>query len=216
MNDDMNFYKLDRIRKYFMRDNGQCDHFFKKGVIFNILISAPHAVSQVRLGRNKVSEIGSLKTALWLGKKTGVSCLIKTKNNYDDANWDEKSEYKDCLFSEIENNDIRYILDFHGLGSHRLCDVNLGTNMGKNIENDIPLFDWLVNKLKRSGIVVCIDQPFNAGNHTISGSSKIKFNHLWTLQIEINTNITNKIENFEKYRKIIQVFTEFIDKINRD
>ena len=200
---NMNFYKLDRIRKYFASDNKNLDFVINCDKKSNVILSAPHAVSQVRLGKTKIAEIGSLKTILWLKENTGADCIIKTKNNFDDANWDEKSKYKDELFKLIENNNVKYLLDFHGLAGFRPCDVNLGTNLGRNVETDIKLFDMLLKSFEKAGIVVSIDQPFNAGNHTISGSSKIKYDNIWTLQVEINANITNRPENFVKFKKII-------------
>ena len=211
----MNFYNLNRKRKYFAEDHKELDHFVKVSKTSMVLVSAPHAVSQVRLGKIKVPEIGSLKSVLWINDSTDVNLIVKTKNNYDDANLDETSLYKDDVFSIIENNNIKYVFDFHGLGSHRPYDINLGTNMGRNIAVDVKLFDDLVKALKSKGIVVSVDYPFNAGNHTISGSTKIKYNNLWTLQVEINTSLSNKSENFNKYKDIISVFIDFIEKLNK-
>lgn len=70
--------------------------------------------------------MGSLATALYLQKETNSFLIAKTKNNNDDANFDEKSEYKDTIYSLIETKGIKYVIDFHGLAAKRDCDINLG------------------------------------------------------------------------------------------
>ena len=76
----LTFDKLHNDRKSFIKNNNSFDHVVLKGAN-NILISAPHGVSQIRLGKYKGREIGSLATALYLHKQTGCYLIAKTKNN---------------------------------------------------------------------------------------------------------------------------------------
>ena len=178
----------------------------------DILISAPHGVSQVRLGKYKHCEIGSLTTAAYLQNETKCHLIAKTKNNSDDANFDENSKYKTSIKKLIQEKDIKYLIDIHGLASNRDCDINLGTHIGQNIKNDLDLFNNLYNSLISNSFNVSIDQPFMAGQQTISGSINNEFN-LWTLQVEINCAITNKKENFERYKKLLTILTNWIKTI---
>lgn len=209
---NLTFNKFVNERKIFLEENLKKDHvtIFGKN---NILISAPHGVSQVRLEKYKVHEIGSLATALYLQKQTNCFLIAKTKNNNDDANFDEKSEYKNSIRKLIKNQNIKYILDFHGLAAHRDCDVNLGINFGENIKNNIEIFDKLNMLLENNGFKVSIDQPFTGGGKTISGTFAKEFCNVWTIQIEINCAITNKKENFEKNKKLLNVFETWIKTI---
>ena len=92
------FNQLHNERISFLEVNKNKDNFVINGHN-NILLSAPHGVSQVRLGKPKHSEIGSLTTALFLQKHTDCFLIAKTKNNCDDANFDEKSKYKDNIIN---------------------------------------------------------------------------------------------------------------------
>lgn len=198
-------------RKTFLEENAGKDHV----VVFgknNILISAPHGVSQIRLGKYKVHEIGSLASAIYIREKTDCFLIAKTTNNNDDANFDDKSEYKNTIRKLIKENNIKYILDFHGLCAKRDCDVNLGINLGKNIEGNVELFGRLNEILANNGFKVSIDQPFMGGGRTISGSMASEF-HVWTIQIEINCGITNRKENFDKTLKLLNLFIEWIETI---
>ena len=51
-----------------------------------------------------------------------------------------------------------------------------------------------------------------AGQQTISGSINNEFN-IWTLQVEINCTITNKKENFERYKKLLNILTGWLKTI---
>jgi hypothetical protein len=209
----LTFNKFIKIRKDFLEENKTKDHIVLNGCN-NVLISAPHGVYQVRLGKSKVHEIGSLATALWLQQQTGCYLIAKTKCNNDDANFDDKSKYKDSIRKLMKQHNIKYVLDFHGLASHRDCDVNLGTHLGNNIKTNIPLFNKLNDELISNGYVVSIDQPFMANSRTISSSMVSEFSDVWALQIEINCGISNKKENFERNHKLLNIVEKWITEIN--
>ena len=83
---NLTFNKFINERKKFLEENSKKDHVVLIGKN-NILISAPHGVSQVRLGKYKVHEIGSLATALYLQNQTSCFLIAKTRNNNDDSKY---------------------------------------------------------------------------------------------------------------------------------
>jgi hypothetical protein len=204
------FNQLQKNRKEFMAKYKDLDHF-----VFNgrkqVLISAPHGVSQIRLGKYKVGEIGSLCTALYLQKECSTFMIAKTKNNNDDANFDKNCKYKNEVISLIQKHNIKYVLDFHGLAEYRECDVNLGIHLGKSVETNLDKFNSLCDKLNED-FKVSIDAPFMGGGNTISNYVKHHFPELWTIQIEINCGLTNKKENFEKYKLLLEKLQKWIDE----
>ena len=250
----LDFDKIQNSRKQFIINNSQKDHVVINSLA-NVLISAPHGVRQLRLGKIKGREIGSLATALFLKESTPSSFIAKTRNNNDDANFDEISDYKNSIISIIKTNFANalknfskknsicmqytfkrqkrkrftqklltmrkfkpfstnfYLLDFHGLSSKRNCDINLGTHLGKNIRSDEKSFDLLLELLKKENFFIQIDAPFMAGSRTLSGSLKNKYPHIFSLQIEIRCDITNKKENFNRFKKLLRVFTLWINNL---
>jgi hypothetical protein len=209
----LTFNKFINSRKTFLTAYKNVDHKILTGTN-NILISVPHCVQQVRLGKHKAQELGSLPIALFLQKQTNCFLIAKTKCNNDDVNFDENSSYKNSIRRLIKEHNIKFILDLHGLASFRECDINLGTHLGNNIKNDIELFNQLDNDLKNNGFQVSIDQPFMANAKTISSCMAKEFKHIWSLQIEINSKITNKKENFNLNYKLLEELNEWITKIN--
>ncbi len=212
MKNNISFNKLHDKRREFLRSNRPYDHKIIEGTS-STLISVPHGVSQVRLGKLKSNELGSLATALFLKENTDCFLIAKTRNNNDDANFDDISEYKESLKNLIINKNLKYIIDFHSLASKRECDINLGINFGKNIEYNVQLFDLLCSLLKNNNFKISIDDPFMGGPNTISGTMKDVFDDIFTLQIEINGRITNNIENVEKYAKLLYVLLDWIKTI---
>lgn len=174
----------------------------------NILISVPHGVYQIRLGRAKRPERSTVPFALELHKRTKAHLIIKNKCNNDDANFDEKSSYKDEIMNNICN--FNYIIDIHGLSKKRDMDINLGTNIGFNIDRNPVIFDNLIKKLSNNDFICTIDQPFKGGGNTISGTFS---KYVWTLQIEINKKITAYKNNVNKLEQLLNVFEEWINEI---
>lgn len=208
----MNFDKLHNDRKIFLQKNQNEDHVFMVGNS-GVLISVPHAVSQVRLGKYKPPEIGACAVGLHLASEGNHHFIAKTTNNHDDANFDENSSYKDSVRRIINKYGIKYFIDVHGLGAHRECDVNLGVHLGKNIEQDKGCFKKLCKALEEGGFLVKIDQPFMAGSQTLSGAMKNENEKLWTLQIEINCAITNQRKNFARFEKLLRVLSLWINSL---
>lgn len=208
----MDFYNLHEIRKAFLDENKNNDHVVTIGKN-KVLLSAPHGVSQVRLGKHKYQEIGSLATLLYLKDNTDCFTISKTKNNHDDANFDEVSPYKTSIENLIKKYKIKYVIDFHGLAKHRECDINFGTHLGQNIKSNTEVFDRLNDELIKNNFVTHIDQPFMGGARTIAGSITKTHPDLWTLQIEINSAITNKRENFEKYKLLLKILADWLNSI---
>ena len=208
---NISFNQLHNQRKYFLNNNKAKDYAVVSGNN-NIIISAPHGVHQTRDGKHKVAEIGSLATALYLQNKTQSFLIAKTQNN-GDANYDKKSAYKQQLWDMAKKNQIKYVLDFHGLAAWREMDVNLGTNFGNNIQTNPALLKDLINLLEKSDFSVSVDIPFAGGEKTIAGHTKNKLKDVWTLQIEINSKITNDPQMIKRYNNLLQVLTQWINSL---
>lgn len=202
---------LFKLRKIFLQENAEKD-FVCIPNDSKILISVPHAVSQVRLGKHKHEEIGSVPVGLTLAKELNSNLIVKTKNNNDDANFDEVSDYKKKIEYLISACRVKYIFDIHGLRKSCDCDINLGINFGNNINSDIDLFNNLEQELIRAGFKVSIDNPFKAAERTISGYFAKNFN-VWTIQMEINCSITNESKNSSKFNCLLSTLIKVLKNL---
>lgn len=180
----------------------------------NVIISAPHGVSQLRLGKLKCAEIGTIPVAVLVAQNTKSNLILKTQNLYDDANFDSVSKYRDAISNIIKQKNCKFLFDIHGMAKTRDCDINLGINFGQNIAVDRDLFDKLVYDLESAGFSVSVDQPFAAGQQTICGSFSKKY-EIFTVQIEINCDITNNSDNIVKCNRLVSTLVDFIASIEK-
>ena len=208
------FHKLHNERRLFLKKYCNEDHVVFTGEN-NILISAPHGVTQTRNNKLKVREPGSLSVALALYNKQKTFFIAKTKHNNDDANYDTVSPYRTDVKNLIKNNNIKYFLDFHGLAKWREMDVNLGSNYGDNTKTDPAALERLVNMLKNGGLTVEVDNPFKGIGKTLTRYvQKIKLPQpIFSLQVEINCGITNEYQNNAKFVKLVNILNNWIETL---
>lgn len=177
----------------------------------NIIFSCPHAVSQTREGEMKLADIntGPLGMAL---HSLGYSVLLKTNNCNDDANYDKKSKYKEYLKNYIKKNNIKYLIDLHGMSKKRNVLVSLGTSFGQNSNSSFELTNQFIKIANKKNINVegiRIDFPFSASTRTVSSYIRRK-NKIETLQVEVNSQIfddkmmtINLIKTLDEYAKLL-------------
>ena len=206
------FTKFYNERKKFLKKHADKSFVIGKGSGV-VMLSAPHGVEHVRMGKPKFKEPGSLALMLEVQKLTGAHYIAKTKNLGDDANYEEVCPYKEELIDYIQKNNIKYLIDFHGLKKTSGFDINLGTYLGQNIKNDEAMFDELYLKLKDEGFVVTVDSPYWGGVRTVSGAVA-KRAGIWTLQMEINYKYTSKSEYTKRLLAMIEILVTTIDRIN--
>ena len=123
----------------------------------------------------------------------------------------EECEYRNRIKTAISTQNIKYLIDFHGLAKRRPCDINLGINFGQNICRNEKLFNSLKNALEHSGFSVSVDEPFCAGPKTIAGSIAKQFN-IWSIQIEINCAITNEPKNIDRCNLLINTIINWLER----
>ena len=153
-----------------------------------VLLSAPHAVSQIRNGKEKFAEVETYNLIDVVSRLTGASMIAKTRNLGDDANFDMYSTYRDKIAEKIKSKKIRYILDIHNLNLKRGQTINLGTNHGFNVCGNFTLLDRIEKIFTNHNLETTTDYPFYAGDHTISGYFSKEYN-IFCLQIEINSKL---------------------------
>ncbi len=186
---------------------------FEEGDITDIIFSAPHSVSQTRNGKIKCAEPYTGVIAKILHKNYGYSVLYKTKNCGDDANYDEKSPYKNKLYAICRKYKPILVIDLHGLSKKRDCIINLGTNFGNTLQDDTETLNELIHCLRNAGInKITTDHPFFASENTIASSVSRKLKQK-AIQIEINFGYLDKSP--EHILNVINALHSFCQKIRK-
>ncbi len=180
-----------------------------------IMISCPHSVSQLRGGKIKIREsyIGVISQIIQ--KNTNCHLIIKTRNMSDDANYDKNSNYKDELEKYIKDNNIKLLIDLHGLFSHKF-DIELGTYYGNNL-SDKKIIKTIYNNFIDNDInSILLDKIMTSGAGSISYDMRKKTN-INTLQLEISKKYRWPKTRIDAFNKIIGVLIDLINKLdNKD
>ena len=178
----------------------------------NIMLSAPHSVSQFREGKVKTGEYRTGLIVKLLKERTASHSIYKTACLQDDANYDESDscKYKENLISYIENNDIAYLFDFHISAPSRCYDIDIGTAFGVNIQNNEKLLEVVSNIFNKYYENVLIDDTFPASYRNTVSATVARENYIPCLQIEINWN---QIDTFVKVEKFLTCMEEVVKDI---
>lgn len=127
-----------------------------------ILLSAPHAVKQIRNNTIKAHEFYTGAIAECLAKQIGCACITKKylieNSTNDDPNTDNDScAYKTAINQFLQQHEIKLFLDIHGLSSKRDSIVDICIDKGKNINQT----EYVVNLQK------CIEDTFGKNSYSI-------------------------------------------------
>ncbi|WP_289221445.1 hypothetical protein, partial [Faecalibaculum rodentium] len=97
-----------------------------------VLVSAPHAVTHWRDGREKHADLYTGALALWLHAQTGCAVLAAGQSPDADGNHDPASisPYKQELARILQDDPVKVVLDLHGAKASQPFDVELGTGPG--------------------------------------------------------------------------------------
>ena len=180
----------------------------------NIMFSAPHCVDHFREGKKKVKETNTGTIVKELNKIKNVPAIYKTKSEFEDANWDKESKYKEECKEYILKNNVKYFIDIHGMNYEREEDICIGTAYGRNILNREDILAIIVEQFKEYGYKnVSIDIPFNALNKNCVSSYVSRECKIPAFQIEINNKYRFPLCKEYNLENIIKCFESIIDKL---
>lgn len=176
-----------------------------------VMLSAPHSVTQIRNGKEKLSEPQTGALLKYLNKVTNCPVIYKTKNCNDDANFDAVSPYKKDLETFIKNNNVNLLLDLHQLSQKRSEEINIGTDNFKNV-NDKDLLNKIISVFEKNNLKVSIDMPFSATRPNTVSKYVFTTCNITALQIEINNNLvwSNNVSELTRVKDVFNSLKEII------
>lgn len=179
----------------------------------NIILSAPHAYKHNRNNKVKSNENNTSKIVKILSMLTNSHIIYTYKDCEDDPNYNKDSIYKKELLKYIEENNIKYLIDIHGLDKENGCSLEIGCNNYKNSSEEF------VNLIKNSfskyydGSIL-IDEVFAAkSERRISNYISSKCKDINTIQLEINKKYRSINRMPIKFNKTIVALKEIIDNL---
>lgn len=175
-----------------------------------IILSAPHAVRQLRENKIKSAEGETGAIVQILAKETGCYAIYKTYNNDDDANYDLDSKYKKELSKIIETENIKLLLDIHGAKNEHDFNIEICTDNGKNINYNNELVYSLKKCFEKEKIDKITENTIFKANSIRTISKYIhEETNIPCIQLEI-TGRYRYIENLEGIQKLLNSLKEYI------
>ena len=94
-----------------------------------MIVSVPHAVNHFSRGKIKYAELLTGGIASYLYRQTSCHLICTTRYKHVDANRDtvDACEYKQRLLEYIPNNNIKALIDLHGMKVNQDYAIELGT-----------------------------------------------------------------------------------------
>lgn len=154
--------------------------------IGNTIISAPHSVRQKREGLVKLADAHTGKIAIQLMLTTGSHLILKTSNKDDDANYDINCKYKKDLLDYIANNNIKYLIDLHGMKNSYDIDIDICVNDYKNVHQDKELVKDIQNIFLNTYKIVTVDKLFSANSTGVVSKYISENSGIKALQFELS------------------------------
>lgn len=100
-----------------------------------ILLSAPHGAEHLRNGRYKEEDEYTASIARLVGENTGAHVLYSYAQSDSDPNWDRHAPYKERLSEIVDEANIGFVLDIHGMSNRHKFGLALGTIRGRSCPN---------------------------------------------------------------------------------
>ena len=205
--------KIHNIEEHYKANdyNGTSQLYKKRNFRGNVMLSAPHAVNQLRKGSIKYAEAYTGSMTEYLSDTHLICSITKTLNENDDANFDDTSKYRDEAVKLIKENGIKFLIDIHGASESRDFDIEIGTARGRNINyNDeiVDMFFTLAREYDYSKINV--DELFTASNKNTVSSYVNEKTGIYSIQLEINKKYRSPDTEPEEFEKMLKFLSHFI------
>ncbi|MEE0699865.1 MAG: hypothetical protein U0M66_04695 [Bacilli bacterium] len=178
-----------------------------------VLLSAPHAVNQIRGEDVRDAEKYTGALVRYLSRATNSYAIFQLFTHAD-PNLDEDHNYKSAVVNLVEAYNIKLLIDVHSSTFKDDTDIDIVTNKRESLCG----ITSLVDKLKMLGIKynVTIDEnnaPNKKRENEIIGVTSLICG-VPSMRIVINNKRLDIINDEVKFIKICKVFEEFITYFN--
>lgn len=178
-----------------------------------VLLSAPHAVNQIRGEDVRIAERYTGSIVRYLSKSTDSYAIFQLFTHADPNN-DEEHNYKNAIINLVELNNIKLLIDIHSSEFKDDTDVDIVTNKRETLCG----MDDLIDKFKILGIKYGIKVDENNVPNIEKDKEIIKVTSLVcgipSIRIIINSKRLDIMNNELVFGKIINLLEEFIFYFN--
>lgn len=175
-----------------------------------IILSAPHAVNQLRGDDVRDAEKYTGSIVRYLSGATSSYAIFQLFT-HSDPNNDESNLYRNAIINLINSYNIKLLLDIHSSTFKDDTDIDIVTNRRETLCGN----DQLIDKIKELGKKYALKTdennfPNKEKAYEIIGVSSLLCG-IPSIRIVINNNSIDIENNEEKFFRIIKFLEEFIN-----
>lgn len=178
-----------------------------------VLVSAPHAVKQLREGRIKRQDGLTGGIVEYLIEEYGLYGITRLWSVEDDPNFadDERSvAYRDKVAEIVDEVGIKWTFDIHACRDAYGFDMDVGINGGGNLACDREEVERMVDFWREEGLDVRIDAKFKAAwSNTVSNYVHRKTG-VNCVQLELAEGVRRGDEKMEKFLRGFEKVLELL------
>lgn len=183
--------------KYQLVPTGGDDEFRYHAGRIPILLSAPHGAVHTRNGNPKEEDEYTSGFARLVAELTGAHAIYAWRKSSTDPNYNDSAPYKSRLKEIVQDGQIQFVLDLHGMGDDWQFGIALGTMRGQSCPSQKT---QLLHALETSGFSTTnperllryvVDHPkFTGGitSHTVTRYASAVLN-VPAVQVELNAHL---------------------------
>jgi len=184
--------------------------------INGIIVSAPHATNHIRLNKYKVYERYTAAVSALIHSLAGVSSFYTNTVSIADPNYYDNCSYKNQLKEFAGRNKNYFLLDIHGTGEERECDIYPGIGNNKEfLLGHTEILDDFYRISDKHGLSIGSLHKFPAvKQQTVTKYCATQLN-IPSMQIEINKKYRKPDKSPEKFLDMVYFIVEFIEEIKK-
>jgi len=181
-----------------------------------VLLSAPHAVKQVREGviKNRDGMTGGIVE--YLCEELGIFGVTRLWEAGDDPNYarDERSEaYREEIVRLVRENDIKWVFDIHGCLDKYGFAIDVGINGGQNVACGAAEIRRLVGECW-GDLDVRVDERFVAGRLESVANVVHRETGANCLQLELSEKVRTTDKGFERFERGLRKWVETVSLLS--
>ncbi|MCK9902888.1 hypothetical protein CC117_23830 [Parafrankia colletiae] len=178
----------------------------REGRRAHLVLTAPHAVAQIRAGRTKLAERGTGGLAMALAAVSDVRAVCAVGRQSGDPAWDARNGFKNAL-ADLDPTP-RYLIDLHGMRDSYGLDIDLGLG-GAPDSRMTSLCEGLSEALRAQGLRAGVNSVFK-GDRVETLTSWAQRRSMSAIQIEIAARLRPPTGAREPSMQMFRTLRDFL------
>jgi gamma-glutamylcyclotransferase (GGCT)/AIG2-like uncharacterized protein YtfP len=180
-----------------------------------LIVTAPHASVHKRMGKLKRQEFYTGALSVMLHSLTGCHVLYTNRLMEVDPSYYDDSSFKVRLSEIAKKNDINFLIDLHGTGPEKRCEIYPGAGVDKEF---LLGHDNYLEELERAASLNDISigglDVFPAAKQMTVAKFAARTLGVPSIQFEINRRLREPEKSPDDFMKLVKFLKGFVENLS--